>query len=186
MAVDIDIIVQRQQQTLAAEFFGAQFENSTFAYNLYNDDTTLAAADRYLEKARQWVKPKGRRKEGYWKALPKRPANENELYKPYGAIFADILQGHDQSDTARTRTIQDTHNIRLMHREPKGYMLGSKPGFIVEATGPSFQVPYGNPDGLQVNHNFGFTNAITAIEIKTDSAAGTGESLMPQVAVYAR
>ena len=191
-SIDIDIIIERQQKILAAEFFRAHCESKTFAHNLYRDPTTQAAVDRFLLKSTQWVQlhgegsKKGSKKRGYWKNLPANVATESDLYAVYRDIFADILLGHDQEQTTCTRTIQDTHNKRLPHLEREGYTLGSKPDFIVEATGPSFEVPFENPDKSKAKCNFGYTNAITAIEIKTDSAKGTGASLMGQVAIYAR
>jgi len=44
--------------------------------------------------------------------------------------------------------------------------------------GPSFEVRFEKPNESEAKRNFGHTNAITAIEIKTNSAKGTGTSLM--------
>jgi len=191
-SIEIYNIIEKQQKLLATEFFRAHFESKTFAHKLYQDAATQAAVERLLRKSTQWVQSTGEesneasKKKKYWKNLPASVTTESDLYAVYNDIFADILLRHDQEQATRMRRIQDTHDKRLPHLERKGYTLGSKPDFIVEATGPSFEVPFENPDESKARSNFGYTNATTVIEIKTDSAKGTGASLMGQVAVYAR
>ena len=57
--IDIETIIEKQQQLLAAEFFGAQFESKIFARNLYRDTVTQAAVDRFRAKSTQWVQLPG-------------------------------------------------------------------------------------------------------------------------------
>ncbi|KAJ2936680.1 hypothetical protein H1R20_g421, partial [Candolleomyces eurysporus] len=156
-------------------------ENDAYPRSLYHHLASESAISDFLRKSRSYSLSQRRWKlpRSYTKLL------NNDFYTPFLNVFSSILKHFWNEPAAHgARMIIDTHETDLPHCEPGPTTHSSRPGFVIKAEGPSFQLPKSKP-GEKLLHT-GFSNVTACIDIQPQRNAMPVSEQLTQVAIYAR
>ena len=115
-----------------------------------------------------------------WRMMPKNPATERDVRKPFVNMINAAIQFFYPSSTSSTsREAVDSHNIPLVHDNGA---LCTMPGICIKATGPSFETP----EHEEPSNHLGYTNSAAVLEVRIEKDKGKRTEHCKRLAVMNR
>ncbi|KAJ2913149.1 hypothetical protein MD484_g7249, partial [Candolleomyces efflorescens] len=149
--------------------------------SLYHQTAAESAIDSFLRKSRFYSLTQRR-----WK-LPQNYSKliDTNFHTPFLNIISGILKYFHGDRTARgAREVVDTHTIDIAHREANSVVHFSRPGLVIKAVGPSFQLPFTKPG--EKRQKVGYSNIATCIDIYVDGNVPPIREQLVKATIYAR
>ncbi|KAJ2914096.1 hypothetical protein MD484_g6317, partial [Candolleomyces efflorescens] len=176
-------ILDEQKALVASELQEVvELEDNSFSRSLYLELASDSAIDSFLKKSR-FYSLTGRR----WK-LPRdytKLISDSNCLLPVFNVVASIVKWFWASATAEGhRQVLDAHATDLGHWKDDPPSHTSRPSFVIQAQGPSFQLPSRAPG--EVQGKFGFSNIAGCIEVNVGDDDVPVDEQLARVAIYAR